>query len=110
MNKKFKTVMVNIPPISTKQTITCHLKSLNTKRLMTYDVGNPDPALGQAQQCGRVNGIPILPFFISGSPTDINNCLKIRIRFYSKGPHNFTKMNYDMNMYSTIPGPMNAQS
>jgi hypothetical protein len=30
---------------------------------MTYDVGNPDPGLGQAQKCGRVkpvNGIPTL--------------------------------------------------
>jgi hypothetical protein len=32
---------------------------------MTYDVGNPNPDLGQAQRCGRVkpvNGIPTLSF------------------------------------------------
>ena len=42
---------------------TSHLNSLNTK-IMTYDVGNPDPGLGQAQTCGRVqpvNEIPTLP-------------------------------------------------
>ena len=42
-----------------------HLNSLNTKKTMTYDVGNPNPDLGQAQRCGRVkpvNGIPTLSF------------------------------------------------
>jgi len=47
-----------------KQTITSHLHSLNTKKTMTYDIGNPGPGLGQAQKCGWVkpfNGIPPLP-------------------------------------------------
>jgi hypothetical protein len=38
---------------------------------MTDDFGNPGPGLGQAQKCGRVkldNGIPTLPFLITGSP------------------------------------------
>jgi hypothetical protein len=39
-----------IPPISSKQTITSHLNSLNIKNTMTYDIGNP--GLGQTQQCG----------------------------------------------------------
>jgi hypothetical protein len=37
---------------------------MNTKKTMTYDVGNQGPGLGQAQKCDRVklvNGIPILP-------------------------------------------------
>jgi hypothetical protein len=32
------------------RTITCHLNSLNTKKTTIYDVGNPDPVLGQAQK------------------------------------------------------------
>ena len=40
-----------IPPISTKQTITSHLDSLNTKQTMTYDIGNLGSGLGQAQKC-----------------------------------------------------------
>jgi hypothetical protein len=37
---------------------------LNTKQTTTYDVGNPDPGLGQAHKCGGVkpvNGIRTLP-------------------------------------------------
>jgi hypothetical protein len=30
------------------------LKSLNIKRPPTFDIGNADPGLGQAQTCGRV--------------------------------------------------------
>ena len=40
------------------------LTSLNTEKTMTYDVENPGPVLGQAQQCGGVNlvnGILTLP-------------------------------------------------
>jgi hypothetical protein len=36
---------------------------MNTKKTMTYDIGNPDPVLGQTQKCGRVklfNGIPTI--------------------------------------------------
>jgi hypothetical protein len=36
---------------------------MNTKKTMTYDVGNQGPGLGQAQKCDRVklvNGIPTL--------------------------------------------------
>jgi len=40
-----------IPPISAKQTITSHLDSLNTKKTMTYDIGNLGSGLGQAQKC-----------------------------------------------------------
>ena len=44
---------------------------LNIEKTTTYDVGNPGPCLGQAQQCGGVkpvNGIP--------TPVDnwISNC------------------------------------
>jgi hypothetical protein len=57
-------VMVINPPISTKQTNTCHLNSLNTKNTTPYDVLNSGPDLGQEQKCDRVkpfNGILTLP-------------------------------------------------
>jgi len=44
-----------IPPISTKQTTSSYLKSLNTKNAMTYGIGSP--GLGQAKKCGRVKAI-----------------------------------------------------
>ena len=34
--------------MSTKRTITSHLHSLNTKKITTYDIGNPVPSLGHA--------------------------------------------------------------
>ena len=40
--------------VSTDQTITSHLTSLNIKNTMTYESGNPCPGLEQAQKCGRV--------------------------------------------------------
>ena len=52
---------------SNKTTIISHLDSLNTQKTTTYDLGNPDPGLGQAQQCGGVtpvNGIPTLLLLI----------------------------------------------
>jgi len=42
--------------------------------IMTYDIGNPGPGLGQTQKCGRVkpiNGIPTLPLLIIESPMTI---------------------------------------
>ena len=53
-------VWSTIPQISTKQAITSHLKSLNMKKITTYDVGNQCVGLGQAQKCGRVK--PLLHF------------------------------------------------
>jgi hypothetical protein len=44
----------NFTPISTKQTTTSHVKPLNTKKIMTYDIGNPGHGLGQSQKCGRI--------------------------------------------------------
>jgi len=42
-----------------------HLSTENKpQKNITYDVGNSDPSLGQAQKCGAVesiNGIPTLP-------------------------------------------------
>jgi hypothetical protein len=35
----------SIPPILTKQTITSQLNSLNTKKTVTYDIGNPGPGI-----------------------------------------------------------------
>jgi hypothetical protein len=37
--------VLTIPPISTKWTTTSHLKPWNTKKTITYDIGNPDPGL-----------------------------------------------------------------
>jgi hypothetical protein len=48
-------VMVINPPISTKQTNTCHLNSLNTKNTTPYDVLNSGPDLGQEQKCENFN-------------------------------------------------------
>jgi hypothetical protein len=52
----------NINKKNTKHLILTYLTE--HKKTMTYDVGNPGPGLGQAQQCGgvkTVNGIPTLP-------------------------------------------------
>ena len=40
-----------IPPISTKGTINSYLSLLTIKKTTTYDVVNPRPGLGHAQQC-----------------------------------------------------------
>jgi hypothetical protein len=43
---------------------TSQVKSLNTKRTIIYDGGNPDPVLEQAQQYDEakpVNGVTTLP-------------------------------------------------
>jgi hypothetical protein len=53
--EKFKQGGSTIPTISTKQTITSHLNSMNIKKTMTYEVGYPGPGLGQAQKYGRVS-------------------------------------------------------
>jgi len=55
-----------ILPILTTRTITSHLHPLNTTKNTTnmYHLGNQDPVLAQAQNCGGVqpvNGIPNLP-------------------------------------------------
>jgi len=39
MKRKFKQCWSTIPPVSTKQTITSRIKSLNIKK--DHDVGNP---------------------------------------------------------------------
>jgi len=44
-----------IKSISTKRTIASNLNSLNIKTITTYDVENPDAALGQAQTYDAVN-------------------------------------------------------
>jgi hypothetical protein len=31
-----------------------HLKLLNIKKTMTYDIWNPGPGLGQTQECGEI--------------------------------------------------------
>ena len=57
MKRKFKQWWSTISPISTKQTTTSHLKPLNTKKIMTYGIGNPGPVLGQAGTCGSVKPV-----------------------------------------------------
>jgi len=52
MKRRFKQWRLTIPSILTKRTTTSHLDSLNTKKTMKYDIGNPGPGLGQAQTCG----------------------------------------------------------
>ena len=56
--------------ISTKQTITSHLKLLNTKKTMTFSFGIQVPGLRQVQTCGcvkLVKGIKTLPMLITVS-------------------------------------------
>jgi hypothetical protein len=37
--------------------MTSHLISLNTKNTTIYDVGNPDPDLGEAQKCDGIKTV-----------------------------------------------------
>jgi hypothetical protein len=47
--------------ISIKRATTSHLNSLNTKMTTTYDIGNPDPGLEQAQICGVIKPVNVIP-------------------------------------------------
>ena len=49
-------MMVNNSPNINKK-ITSHLISLNTKNTTIYDVGNPDPDLGEAQKCDGIKTV-----------------------------------------------------
>ena len=96
-------------------TITFHLKSINIKKIMAHDIGNPGPGFGQAQTCVRVKPVNGIPTFLSleiGSQKAIqiwtNNKIPAQICFYSKRPHTkkctITKMNdgrliLSINMY-----------
>ena len=76
MKKKFKQWWSTIPPMSTNQTITSHLKPSSTKKkTMTYDVRNPGSGLKQANKCCVVkpfNETPTFPLLIIRSvPTTI---------------------------------------
>jgi hypothetical protein len=68
------TMMVKIPPISTKQTITCHHKTFNINNTKSRrHVVDQGPGLSQEQQYGWVkpiNVIPTLPLLIIGYPTE----------------------------------------
>ena len=61
--------MVTFPPISTKQTITSHLKSLIIKKITTYYVRNPGIGLRQAPKCDGIKPSPRL--LIIGSSTEV---------------------------------------
>ena len=107
--------MSTIPLISTKQTITSHLKSLNIKKNI-YNTGNPGLVLWQAQTCGGVkplNGIPTLPHLTIGflMTIDIKKAIikkkTAQIHFHPKKPHVIKKMNGNINIDSTIAGSMN---
>ena len=48
--------------------VTCLLadycfSELAQKNTLTYDIGNPDPGLGQAQKCGGVKSVNISDIF-----------------------------------------------
>jgi hypothetical protein len=53
-----------IPSIP-KQTITSHFKPLNITKTPTYDVGNADPDLVQAQKYGGVKPVNWIPALLS---------------------------------------------
>ena len=74
-------MIVNNSTNINKRTITSHLNSMNTKRTTTYDVGNPDPGLGQAQRYDGVkpvdrNPTPLLDNWSSNDNTYIKCYLK----------------------------------
>ena len=75
MKRKLKHWLSTIAPISTKEAITSHLKSLNIKKTPHHNnVWNPGPDSGQAQKCGCIkpfNDITTLPVLITRSPTVI---------------------------------------
>ena len=78
-------MMVTIPPpISTKQTITSHLKSLNIKNTMTYGAGNPHNGLGKVQKCCKVfltdKVLPKLFFSFYWNSIDIFFWAKLELR------------------------------
>ena len=57
MERQLKLWWSLIPPISTTRIITSYLKSLNTNKATTYDVGRTDPGLGQALKCGGCRSV-----------------------------------------------------
>jgi hypothetical protein len=110
MKRKFKQWWLTMPPTSTKRTITSHLKSLNTKKTMTYYIGNSDPCLGLSQQCDGVKPV-------KGIPTFPSLCIynkrqkSAHIRFHSKGPHNYlAKTERQHNTYGTIASVLFSRS
>ena len=40
-----------------------HFNSLNIEKTMTYEVGNPGLGLGQAQKCGGLKLVNVIPSF-----------------------------------------------
>jgi hypothetical protein len=111
--KVYKQWWSTIPSISTKQTVTSHLSSLNTKKTTTYDDVNPGSDLGQAQTCGgvkQVNGILTLPswfLLITGSPSTIHIETSDKKTCIDSLPlKKITKVNniMNINMDSTIEG------
>jgi hypothetical protein len=40
------------------------LRSLKQKKITTYEVGNPAPGFGQAETCGRVKPVNVIPTLI----------------------------------------------
>ena len=67
--------------------LSSYLNSLNTKKTMTYDVGNPCPGMGQAQKCGRIKPVKKIKWISNG------NTYKLMI----KNLHWFTSTNNKMN-------------
>jgi hypothetical protein len=76
MKRKFKEIWTTIPPISTKQTTTSHLNSLNINNTTIFGVANPSIVIGQPQTYGGVINICyvqtiILDCFKSSNLTNI---------------------------------------
>ena len=85
--------------------ITSLLNSLNIKNTTTYNIGNLDPSLLQAQKCGMVKLVkwdPKPSLLINGSLNStacINNKKKpAQIHFHSKRPHTVTQMNKNISL------------
>ena len=97
MKRKFKLWCSTIPPNSTKWTIASHLKSLNIKKTMAYDVGNPGPGwnrLKNVTEVKPVNEILTPPLLIIGSPPTT-----IQISTKDKTQHQFASTQNSNNLY-----------
>jgi hypothetical protein len=54
MARKFKPVMVNNSTNINKMNNKLSPQTIEYKKTMTYDIGNPGPVLGQTQTCSKV--------------------------------------------------------
>jgi hypothetical protein len=62
-----------------------HLKSMQIKNTMTYDVGNPGPGLRQEQQCGGVKLVNVYdtqPFVAISNKMIVNKIMLLMFKIF----------------------------